>query len=99
MEILLNPFAAKIGSTVPSSGNTAAEVGVQFRDQLARTLSQVNEQLHVAEEMGQQMLMGQVFDVSQVMIESTKAQLALELTIQVRNKVLEAYQEIMRMQV
>lgn len=42
---------------------------------------------------------GQVEDISEVMVAGTKAQIALQLTMQVRNKVVEAYQEVMRMQV
>jgi len=42
---------------------------------------------------------GSVEDVHEAMIAMQKAKLALDFTIQVRNKVIEAYQEIMRMQV
>ena len=42
---------------------------------------------------------GQIEDVSQVVIASEKADIALQLTLQVRNKAIDAYQEIMRMQV
>ncbi|MFZ5943713.1 MAG: flagellar hook-basal body complex protein FliE [Bacillota bacterium] len=38
-------------------------------------------------------------DVHDVMISMEKAQLALQLTIEIRNKLVEAYQEVMRMQV
>ncbi len=43
-------------------------------------------------------MLGQV-DVDQVMISSEKALLSLQLASQVRNKVIEAYQEIMRTQI
>ncbi|MFD0711267.1 flagellar hook-basal body complex protein FliE [Paenibacillus sp. GCM10027626] len=42
-------------------------------------------------------LLGQV-DASQLMIASQQAELSLQLTSQIRNKVIEAYQEIMRTQ-
>ncbi len=42
-------------------------------------------------------MLGQA-DVSDVMIASQQAELSLALTSQVRNKVIDAYQEIMRMQ-
>src|SRR3972149_1268400 len=41
---------------------------------------------------------GQGPDVHTVMIQAEKAKLALDLTVQIRNKAVEAYQEIMRMQ-
>lgn len=42
---------------------------------------------------------GQVDDISQVIVAAEKADIALQLTLAVRNKAVEAYQEIMRMQV
>ena len=42
---------------------------------------------------------GQVDDVSQVVIAAQKADIALQLTLQLRNRAVSAYQEIMRMQV
>ena len=42
---------------------------------------------------------GQVEDISQVVVAAEKADIALQLTLAVRNKAVEAYQEIMRMQV
>ena len=42
---------------------------------------------------------GQVEDISEVVIAGEKAAIAVQLTMQVRNKMVEAYQEIMRMQV
>lgn len=48
--------------------------------------------------MNDQYLVGKV-DVTQVLLASEQAHLSLQLTSQVRNKVVEAYQEIMRMQI
>ncbi len=45
------------------------------------------------------LLSGDVDDISSVLIDAEKAEIALSLTIEIRNKVLEAYNEIMNMQV
>ena len=45
------------------------------------------------------LLAGDVNDISSVMIDSQKAELALSLTLEVRNKIMDAYTEIMNMQV
>jgi flagellar hook-basal body complex protein FliE len=45
------------------------------------------------------MLAGEDISVHEVMIAAEKAKLSLDLAIQVRNKAIEAYQEIMRMQI
>jgi len=42
---------------------------------------------------------GRIEDVSQVVIASQKADIAMQLTLQMRNRAMSAYQEIMRMQV
>ena len=42
---------------------------------------------------------GKIEDLHQVILAGEKAALALQMTLQVRNKVVEAYQELMRMQV
>ena len=46
-----------------------------------------------------QSLRGEIEDISQVVIAGQKAELALQLTLQVRNRAVSAYQELMRMQV
>ena len=44
-------------------------------------------------------LLGDEIDLHNVVIASEKARASLELTLQIRNKAMEAYQEIMRMQI
>jgi flagellar hook-basal body complex protein FliE len=46
-----------------------------------------------------QLLMGQSDDLSGLLLDAQKAELSLNLAIQIRNKVVDAYNEIMRMQV
>jgi flagellar hook-basal body complex protein FliE len=48
--------------------------------------------------MSDKFILGQV-NVDQLMIASEQATLSLQLTTQIRNKVIEAYQEIMRTQI
>lgn len=49
--------------------------------------------------MTEKLARGENVDLHQVMIASQKANITLQATIEIRNKVIEAYQEIMRMQV
>ena len=49
--------------------------------------------------MQQALAAGQIDDLSQVVLAVQKADLALNFALQLRNKVVEAYQEITRMQV
>jgi flagellar hook-basal body complex protein FliE len=52
-----------------------------------------------AQEAKQRLLVGESDDLHGVMIAMEKAGLAFQLTMTVRNKVIEAYQEVMRMQI
>lgn len=70
---------------------------MSFGQFLQQALGQAEAAQREASRQGQLLASGQVQDLAQVMIASEKASLSLQLTIAVRNKVLEAYQEIMRM--
>jgi len=70
-----------------------------FKEMLGNALSNVNNQQLKADRMSQEFAVGKSDNVHELMITLTEAKLALDLTIQVRNRAVEAYQEIMRMQV
>lgn len=78
-------------------GFRTGDKGPSFREYLWEALDEVNRLQGEADAQAQALALGEVRDVSQVMLAAEKAQLALELLVQVRNKCLEAYQEIMRM--
>ncbi|WJH30048.1 flagellar hook-basal body complex protein FliE [Paenibacillus sp. CC-CFT742] len=80
-----------------SKTSTPAETIQSFGTYLQEALGSVATQETQAHEMSNQFLLGNV-NVDQVMIASEQALLSLQLTSQVRNKVVEAYQEIMRTQ-
>ena len=46
-----------------------------------------------------QLMMGEADDLSGLMIDIQKAELSLQLSLQIRNKILDAYNEVMRMNV
>jgi flagellar hook-basal body complex protein FliE len=70
-----------------------------FKKVLKGYLNEVNELQLNAEEMDRQLAAGTLENVHEATIAAEKAALTLELTIQIRNKVVEAYQEIMRMSI
>ncbi len=71
----------------------------QFKDSIKSALGEVNRLQQQADVTAVKLASGETEDVHTAMIQMQKAKLALDFTIQVRNKVIEAYQEIMRMQV
>ncbi len=70
-----------------------------FGEYLQNALGEVNNLQHESDNMSKALAAGQVEDISQVVIAAEKADIALQLTLAVRNKAVDAYQEIMRMQV
>ena len=71
---------------------------VSFGEMLNAAIQDVNGLQKEAEKKNIDLIAGRVEDISEVMIAAEKATISLQLTTQVRNKVVEAYQEIMRMQ-
>ncbi|WP_211745951.1 flagellar hook-basal body complex protein FliE [Paenibacillus sp. Marseille-Q4541] len=76
---------------------TPSDTIKQFSSYLEDAIGQVAQQEKNAHVMSTEFVKGNV-NVDQVMIASEQALLSLQLTNQVRNKVIEAYQEIMRIQ-
>lgn len=76
-----------------------AEPHESFASMLSEALNGVNEMQINADKLTQQYLTGETTDIAGVLLATEKANLALQLTVQVRNKIVEAYQEIARMQI
>lgn len=82
------------------AGDKSATSKVSFSDALKASLNQVNTMQVNAEQLGKQFAMGDdSVSLSDVMIAGQKANIAFQATIQVRNKLVSAYQDIMNMQV
>jgi flagellar hook-basal body complex protein FliE len=65
----------------------------------AESLKKVSDLTGAADTAAEGVATGQLTDVHQFTAAAAKAQLGVELTVAVRNRAVEAYQEIMRMQV
>lgn len=70
-----------------------------FGKALTGALQEVNRLQHAADDAIGGVVLGSEENVHQAIVAMEKASIAMQLTIQVRNKVVEAYQEIMRIQV
>lgn len=70
-----------------------------FEDTLKKFVSDVNSLQNQASESIEKLATGEVEDVHQVMIAVEEANTAMEFMLEIRNKIMEAYQEIMRMPV
>lgn len=77
---------------------TASSSGSDFAAQLGQGLERVQSMQHHADDLAVQAATGSLTNVHDYMIASTEAALATQLTVAVRNKAVEAFNEIMRMQ-
>lgn len=75
------------------------EGGISFSDTLKGAIESVNQISHEADVQMQKLATGETKNVAEVMIAAEKANVAVKLFTQVRNKIIDAYQEIMKMQV
>ncbi len=89
---------AAIEAPAAVQANEVAPSG-QFGTWFAQELGQLNGQLVQAEQAVQQLATGDATSLHDVMIRMEEARLSFQLAVQVRSRVLEAYQDVMRMQV
>ena len=76
----------------------SANGGAVFSRWMAQELQRVNDQLQSSDRLAQDLALGKVDNLHHVMIEMEKSKLSLQLLLQVRNHVLDAYQDLVRMQ-
>jgi flagellar hook-basal body complex protein FliE len=76
-----------------------AEEGASFGDVLKNAISTANDLQKASDQEIQKLMTGETQDLHTTMIAVQKADLSFQMMMQVRNKLVQAYQEIMRMQV
>ena len=87
-------------ATVGSSAKQTPETGESsFLTAMKETLNKVNQNQSAADDQIKALASGQVKDLHQTMIAIEKADVSFRLLAEIRNKVIEAYREIMRMQI
>ena len=91
---LASPASNTLGGILSDDAKPAD--GPSFAQTLQNAFGQANALQNHASDMATAFAKGQTSDVHGVMIAAEQATLALQLTTQVRNKAVEAYQEIMR---
>jgi flagellar hook-basal body complex protein FliE len=89
----LSPADNKVGL------GPAGEAGPSFADTLAKSIEEVNHLQKEADQAIEKLASGESQNVHGAMLAVNKADTAFRMTMQVRNKIVEAYQEVMRMQV
>ncbi len=93
LETLANP--AGTGSL----GKSGSVGGASFGDVLGKMVEEVNTKQMTAGQAVRDLQSGQNVSLHQAMIAMEEASVSFQLMVEVRNKLLESYQELMRMQI
>ena len=81
------------------AGSTPGRPQGSFGEMLKQAVSEINQLQNSADKAITNVQLGQSGSIHEAMIALEKADLSFRAMMQVRNKILEAYQEVMRMQV
>ena len=92
------PITAPVApAPIPAAGGAGGADG--FTDTLKNAVTQVNDGQIAARDAAVAMASGGGVDSAQALVTIEKANISFQFALQIRNKLLEAYQEVMRMQV
>lgn len=97
----INPAVSQLQEATQAGGGLKAgtQQGGDFAQTLMDVLKEVNNSQIQSRDMQNAFMTGQPVEIHDLKITMERASIAMQLTLQVRNKLLEAYQEINRMQV
>ena len=97
--ISLNPGATGPAEAAGGASGSQKSKGPGFKEAFEKYLDQVNELQGEADKAVVDLAAGKTDNLHQVVAAVNEADLSFRLMMQVRNKLMEAYKEIMRMQV
>ena len=83
----------------PADTSAVSTAKSGFADIMKSTISQVNQAQNRGDTAIEQLNTGKAESLHEVMIATEEADISLKMLVQMRNKVLSAYEEIMRMQI
>ncbi|WP_448376024.1 flagellar hook-basal body complex protein FliE [Fervidobacterium sp.] len=84
--------------TVTVNVNNQKQGESEFGKVLSDALKNVNDQQKNVEKMTDDFATGKISNIHELIVEAEKASVSLRLTVEVRNRIVDAYREIMRMQ-
>ena len=93
------PSIPTLPSITTIKGPETQDAAASFGQMVTNGLENLQQTQATADNLAQQAATGELTDLHDYMIASTQASLATELTVAVRNRAVESFQEIMRMQI
>jgi len=95
----VSPLGQSFPLLPEESGNKQGAGDGSFGEILNNAIKKLNDTQVNADNLTLELLTGEIQDIHQVTIAMQEAKLSMQLAVEVRNKVVEAYQEISRMQI
>ena len=83
----------------PMGSKNAKKPRGDFESFIKDSIQKVNELQLESSKQDTLFAVGQVDNIHEVMIAAQKAEIALQFTLEIKNKIMDAYREIMRLQV
>ena len=99
MNVQLNPSMVFKTDMPTAQKPTPAEAHASFADSLKGAIENLNTIQGESDKMTEALAAGKTQDLHNVMITAQKASITLETTVQIQQKVIDAYNEVMRMQI
>ena len=98
-----------VGTRVPDAGVPAIEPGrtpqtaatppIDFERALADGVERVSEKVDAADRLPADLLSGKITDFHEIAVQLKSAELSFKFAMEIRNKLIDAYREVMRMSV
>ena len=98
-DLTISKLQSILPSVEPSRGGNDAGTPTPFSDYVKRSMDDVNRQMVDADQAINDLATGTRQDIHNTMIAMQKAEISFELVMQIRNKLISAYDEIRRMSI
>jgi flagellar hook-basal body complex protein FliE len=92
-----SPAASETASATPAASPSTA--GIDFERALDAGIEHVDREVRAAESLPVDLLTGKVDDFHEIAVQLKNAELSFKFAMEIRNKLIDAYREIMRMSV
>lgn len=83
----------------PDKVNKTVSKGIEFGNLLEEAIEKLDQTQKSSQSANLSLLTGDVDNLHSVVIEAEKAEIALSLALQIRNKIIDSYNDIMRIQI
>lgn len=99
MNARINPLSLNVTNNTLQKPISPGEVQQKFSDALKGAIENLNKIQNESDMKTEALAKGEINDLHDVMITAQKSSIMLETTVQIQKKAIDAYNEIMRMQI